>query len=126
MFSNSPAFGAAPLGRLDWFGEEEQESHLTWIPWCLAPTESLMITPMNSFGLCLHSERKIVSVANFLLQGSFYSGHKSWRHLMFPRLNLQKAYILRLCILFFAKTFLKGAAVVFAIFFFPKRIYELT
>lgn len=120
MFSNSPAFGAAPLGRLDLFGKEDQESHLTWIPWCLAPTESPRITPTNSFRLCLHSERKIVSVANFLLQGSFYSGHKSWRHLMFPRLNLQKAYILRLCILF-CKTFLKGAAVVFEIFFFPPK-----
>lgn len=34
--------------------------------------------PVNSLGLCLHSEKKIVSVANFLLQGSFYSGHKPW------------------------------------------------
>lgn len=49
------------------------EFHCVWHQQNLLRSSSV-----KSLRLCLQGEGKIVSVANFLFQGSFYWGHKSW------------------------------------------------
>lgn len=69
-------FGAAALGSLDWFWGEEQESCSPLASDVSGITRISYDYPWRA-GLCLDAEKKIISVANFLLQGSFYSSHKS-------------------------------------------------